>query len=139
MAAGILSFTGLLAVKTNADFNFTLTCVDSSTGSAIDFTGYSAKMSIGTYTCTNSCPGTCGCSPELTIIYTLTSTGSTPAITFPNPTTGVIQLNIPESVTNTLPITTDGLYDLLLFPPGSAVQEFLQGPIQILSGVTSVS
>jgi len=134
MAAGVLSFTGLLAIKTNADFNFTLTCTNTQTGAPIDFTGYNAKMSIGYYP-----QEMCGTPSELTIIYTLTSEGDAPTITFPTPTSGVIQLNIPESVTNTFPVTTDGIYDLLLLPSGGAIQEFLQGPVSIASGVTSAS
>jgi hypothetical protein len=137
MAAGILSFTGQLAIKTNADFNFALTCTDSSTGNPIDFTGYNAKMSIGYYPPCNTCETSCPCTPTLTIVYTLTSEGMNPTITFPTPTSGVIQLNIPEEVTSTLPIVLTGNYDLLLLPPGGAVQEFLQGPIQILSGITT--
>lgn len=135
MAAGVLSFTGILAIKTNADFNFTLTCTNTQTGTPVDFTGYAAKMSLGYYP-----PVTCedGCSspPELIIIYTLISSGMNPTITFPAPTSGVIQLNVPESVTSTFPVVLNGIYDLLLYPPGGAVQEFLQGPVSIASGVT---
>lgn len=138
MAAGVLSFTGILSIKTNADFNFTLTCTNTQTGTPIDFTGYNAKMSIGYYppcTCASPCP----CDPELTIIYTLTSEGMDPTITFPTPTSGVIQLNVPEAITSTFPITSNAVYDLLLLPAGGAIQEFLQGPVSIASGVTSAS
>jgi hypothetical protein len=134
MAAGILSFTGLLSIRKNSDFNFTLVCTDATTGNPINFTGYTAKMSIGVYSVSDpDCPST----PVLTIIYTLNSTGMNPNIIFDD-SAGTIQLYIPVATTATLPTANDGLYDLLLYPPddSAGTETFIQGPIQILPGIT---
>lgn len=134
MSLNILSFTGALAMKTNADFNYTFFNLNS-LGQPIDMTDWEAKMTIAYYPKPSHCE--CGLTPPtLTTIYTLTSSGMSPTITF-DVSTGAINLDVPESVTSTLSVNPNAIYDLLLFPPGGAIQEFAQGPFAILSGVTA--
>jgi hypothetical protein len=134
MSLNIFSFTGVNAMKTNADFSYTFFNLNPLTGQPIDMTDWEAKMTIAYYPEVRHCA--CPPSPpELITIYTLTSSGDTPAITF-DVSTGAINLLVPESVTLTLTVNTNAIYDLLLMPPGGAIQEFAQGPFAILSGVT---
>ena len=118
-------------MKTNADFTYTFFNLNPATGQPVDMTDWAAKMTIAYY----PKPAHCVCNPPtpaLTTIYTLTSPDT---ITF-DVSTGAINLDVPESVTSTLAVNNDAIYDLLLFPPGGAIQEFAQGPFAILSGVT---
>lgn len=122
MVAGVLSFNGPNAIVTNADWVYSLIWTDAD-NNPIDLTGCSVEMSIG-----NEIP------PTETYI-TLTSIGDDPTIIL-DAVNGIIKLSLPESITTTLPIVINGVYDLLIFFPDGEIFRLLQGPIQILDGVT---
>jgi hypothetical protein len=116
--AGIVNIT----IYNNADFSQLLTVTDES-GNPINFTGYSAKMAIA------------NTAPPGTTYWTLSSSGDSPEITFPNPVQGQIQLLIPESITKGFTFSS-GVYDLLLFAPGGGVNKLLHGTVTVVPGVT---
>lgn len=130
MAAGVLAFTGSLALSLNSSFVYTLIWQDAN-DNPIDLTGYQAKMSIAN-------------SPSPTTTYiTLSSTGMSPEITF-DAVNGKIFLTIPQTVVESsfaaflVSGVLNAVYDLLLYPPSSGPEfVFLQGPFQVLAGVTS--
>lgn len=129
MSAGVLAFTGDLALQTNSSFVYTLTWLDANQ-QPVNLTGYEAKMSIGDTI------------PPTTIYATLESTGMSPVITF-NASAGQILISWAQSAVAAafdsylINGTLNVVYDLLLYPPENPEFNFLQGPMQVNAGVTS--
>lgn len=95
-------------------------------GGLIDLTGYTAVLTIASDFYTN---------PNRTVFLTTQSTDLTPMITFPEPTAGVIRINIPAATTSLMTFKS-AVFDLLLTAPDTEVTRLLQGPVDISPGVT---
>lgn len=129
MAAGVLAFTGDLALELNSSFQYTLIWQDQN-GNPIDLTNYQAKMQVGN-TLTPS-----------TVYATLSSQGGSPEITINGPA-GTVTLTMSQSQvqaafgTHLVNNVLNAVYDLLLYPPEGNEFSFLKGPFQVVAGVTS--
>lgn len=120
-----------LILNINADFSQQFTWSDSA-GNPINLTGWTAKMEIANV----AEPPVAGRQPAQTIYYTLSSTGMSPQIVI-TALTGTINILIPGATTATF-TWTEAVYDLVLTAPGGQIIRFLQGPILVSPGVTTL-